>query len=1083
MSFYADLHVHSKYSRACSRDCDLEHLTWWARRKGISLVGTGDFTHPAWNDHLHQMLVPAEPGLFRLRDDVASAVDRTVPASCDRPVRFMLSVEISTIYKRDDRTRKVHHLIYLPDLDAVARFNRALGRIGNLGSDGRPILGLDSRDLLEITLEASPDGYLVPAHIWTPWFSALGSKSGFDAIADCYADLAGHIFALETGLSSDPPMNWRVSSLDSYRLVSNSDAHSPPMLGREATAFGTDLDYFAVRDALRTGEGYRGSLEFFPEEGKYHLDGHRKCEVRLEPGQTREHGGRCPSCSRPLTVGVLHRVEALADRPDGARPEHAAPFRNLVPLPEMVGEILGVGPKSKRVDGQVSGLVARLGPELTILTETPVAEIERAGGPLLAEAVARLRRGEVVRDAGYDGEYGRIRLFRPDELGRPSRGSTLFDVEPTGPAPAAVTPVRPAPASPPPTATGVTAVDRPGVAAAPAAGGPAEPLLTGMELIGAGLLDRLDPDQRAAASVTDGPLLIVAGPGTGKTRTLTHRIAHLVADRGVPPERCLAITFTRRAADELRDRLDALAPGHSDRITVATFHGLGLAILREVGELAGLTADFRVADEAERLALLGEVTGSPAEARRVLAAVSRHRRSQSETPPGTAENAETADLVARYTKALRARDLVDFDDLVALPVALLTEHPDLADRYRQRWGWVSVDEYQDTDETQYRLLRLLVPTGGNLCAIGDPDQAIYRFRGADVGFFLRFGTDYPTATRVSLTRNYRSTPAIVAAAVQAIAPGSLVPDRVLEPVRRDADAARIGVHEASTEQAEAEFVARTVDQLLGGSSFHSLDSGRVDGRGGAGAASSFADVAVLYRTDAQARAVADALTRAGMPFQKRSHDRLADRPGVRAILAELRFAERPGGQPPPEGVGPVLDRVRRIARALIGRLPTYAANADEQAAEFHAAVELLAPLAEGCGTDTARFAAELALGAEVDTWDPRADRISLLTLHAAKGLEFPAVFVVGCSDGLLPLRLPGREPDAESVAEERRLLFVGMTRAREYLCLCHARQRARLGVTRETAVSPFLAAIDPALCERLGESAPRRPRATQMTLL
>ncbi len=282
----------------------LPNLALWARRKGVTLLGTGDFTHPAWYDHLKENLQPAEPGLFRLSRDAERAASRQLPprlASTEERVRFTLSVEISTIYKRDDRTRKVHHLIYLPDLDAVARFNTALGRIGNLASDGRPILGLDSRDLLEITLEASPDGYLVPAHIWTPWFSALGSKSGFDAIADCYADLADHIFAVETGLSSDPAMNWRVSSLDRYQLVSNSDAHSPPALAREATVLATELDYYAVRDALRTGDGLAGTLEFFPEEGKYHADGHRLCGVNWRPEQTRAAGGLCPECHKPLT--------------------------------------------------------------------------------------------------------------------------------------------------------------------------------------------------------------------------------------------------------------------------------------------------------------------------------------------------------------------------------------------------------------------------------------------------------------------------------------------------------------------------------------------------------------------------------------------------------------------------------------------------------------------------------------------------------------------------------------------------------------------------------------------------------------
>ncbi|MEV1145392.1 endonuclease Q family protein, partial [Micromonospora sp. NPDC049799] len=446
--FVADLHIHSKYSRACSRDLTLPNLGWWARRKGIAVLGTGDFTHPAWYDHLRETLHPAEPGLHRLSPEAERDIARRLPprlaseAETDA-VRFMLSVEISTIYKRDDRTRKVHHLIYLPDLDAVARFNTALGRIGNLGSDGRPILGLDSRDLLEITLEASADGYLVPAHIWTPWFSALGSKSGFDAIADCYADLAEHIFAVETGLSSDPEMNWRVASLDRYRLVSNSDAHSPPALAREATVFDSARDYFAIREALRTGDGLAGTIEFFPEEGKYHADGHRLCGVNWSPERTREAGGRCPECGKPLTVGVLSRVEELADRPEGHRPAHAPDVTHLVQLAEILGEINKVGARSKKVEGKLHDLVAALGPELEILTRTPLDEIGRVGGELLAEGIGRLRRGDVRRVPGYDGEYGVISLFDPAELGGPGDAAaqeTLFDV----PVPAQRRPTEPA---------------------------------------------------------------------------------------------------------------------------------------------------------------------------------------------------------------------------------------------------------------------------------------------------------------------------------------------------------------------------------------------------------------------------------------------------------------------------------------------------------------------------------------------------------------------------------------------------------------------------------------------------------------
>ncbi|HEY9524821.1 MAG TPA: UvrD-helicase domain-containing protein, partial [Thermopolyspora sp.] len=848
MLFTADLHIHSKYSRACSKDCDLEHLTWWARRKGITLVGTGDFTHPAWLDHLRDSLVPAEPGLFRLRDDLDRDIARTLPPGlATNTVRFMLSVEISTIYKRGDRTRKVHHLVYVPGFDAAAEFNRRLGRIGNLGSDGRPILGLDSRDLLEITLSCGDGAYLVPAHVWTPWFAVFGSKSGFDAIEECYVDLADHIFALETGLSSDPEMNWRVSALDRYRLISNSDAHSPPMLGREATRFDTDLDFFAVRRALETGAGHAGTIEFFPEEGKYHVDGHRKCGVRMKPRETREHGGVCPECGKPPTIGVLSRVEDLADRPEGVRPYGAAGFRNLVPLPEIMSEIVGTGPKSKRVLRAIDELTATLGAELAILQDVPVEDIE-ARSPLLAEAVRRLRRGEVIREAGYDGEYGVIRLFEPGELKRTTAKSTpalfedsLFEKPSSGKS------------SPTRTKQKVKATEpeKPSRAIATKPRPPAAPVkITGS------LLDGLDPDQRAAAEITDGPLLIIAGPGTGKTRTLTHRIAHLVAEHGVRPEHCLAITFTRRAAAEMTERLDALVPAHAAGLTVATFHSLGVRILRESHDRAGLSTSFGIADQDQQLTIAAGLAGGEKDARRLLAELSAHHRTGGPAP------LELAAFAERYTKELRLRDLVDFDDLIALPVTLLTEDPELAAEYQDRYRWISVDEYQDVDAQQYRLLRLLAPPGGNLTAIGDPDQAIYRFRGADVGFFLRFQEDHPGARVVRLGRNYRSSATILTAASQLIAPTTLIPDRELWPMGDHGDAL-IRVHHAASEVAEASFIARAIEELLGGASFHSLDSGRVESDGGGGLG--FSDFAVLYRTDRQARTLMGGLTRAGLP--------------------------------------------------------------------------------------------------------------------------------------------------------------------------------------------------------------------------
>jgi len=416
MRFHADVQIHSKFSRATSRDADLVHMALWGRKKGVTVVGTGDFTHPAWMAEIREKLVPAEPGLFRLRPDLEAAVDVETPAACGGPVRFMLEVEISTIYKKGDRVRKIHHLIFVPDLDAADRLTASLSRIGNLASDGRPILGLDSRDLLEIVLQTSPDAYLIPAHIWTPWFAALGSKSGFDSVDDCYGDLAGHVFAVETGLSSDPAMNRRISALDRFRLVSNSDAHSPAKIGREATTYDTALDYFAMRRALETGEGFAGTVEFFPEEGKYHMDGHRKCGVRLTPAETKARNGLCPVCGRPVTVGVSHRIDDLADRPADADIPLDQDFRSLVPLPEILAEVTGVGAGSKTVARRYESLLTRVGPELFILEDAPPADIARADSPALAEAISRLRAGKVIREAGYDGEYGTIRLFGEGEL-------------------------------------------------------------------------------------------------------------------------------------------------------------------------------------------------------------------------------------------------------------------------------------------------------------------------------------------------------------------------------------------------------------------------------------------------------------------------------------------------------------------------------------------------------------------------------------------------------------------------------------------------------------------------------------------
>ena len=410
MSFYADLHLHSRYARATSRNADLVELAWWARRKGITVLGTGDFTHPAWFGELKEGLVPAEPGLFRLRDELDRDVVERLPPSCRGPLRFLLAVEVSTAFHRDRRARRMHHLLYVPDLEAAAALNDRLGRSGNLTEDGRPTLAMDAAELLEATLDSGDGAYLVPAHLWTPWVGVLSATTGFDSIEACYGELARHIFAVETGLSADPPMNHRVSRLDRFRVVSYSDAHAPSRLGREATELDTDLDYAAIRRALETGEGFGGTVELFPEAGRYHLSGHRRCGVALEPAEARKAGMRCPVCGRRLTMGVLQRVEDLADRPEGARPEGSPGCRSLVPLPELVAEVTGVGPTSKTVRGTVDAMLERLGPELPILERLPPEAVDEAGFPEVAGAIAKVRRGQVLRTPGFDGQYGSIAL-------------------------------------------------------------------------------------------------------------------------------------------------------------------------------------------------------------------------------------------------------------------------------------------------------------------------------------------------------------------------------------------------------------------------------------------------------------------------------------------------------------------------------------------------------------------------------------------------------------------------------------------------------------------------------------------------
>ena len=408
MKTIADLHIHSRFSMATSREGTPENLDFWARKKGISLIGTGDFTHPVWREELKERLVAEGNGLYRLRDEYVKEESRKFPGE---GTRFVVSGEISSIYKKNGKTRKVHNVILLPSLEAADAMAQRLEKIGNIHSDGRPILGLDSHDLLEMMLDVCPEGILIPAHIWTPHFSVLGAKSGFDSVEECFEELAPYIHALETGLSSDPAMNWRISKLDRYQLVSNSDAHSPSKLGREANLLDIDCSYEGLYRAIQTGEGLEGTVEFFPEEGKYHFDGHRKCGVSLSPVEAERLGGICPVCGKKLTMGVDHRVEQLADRAEGFVKKDGKKYESLVPLPEVISACMGYSTASKKVQGCFEQMIQTLGTEFDILRNVPSEDIKSCAGERIAEGIENVRTGNVKRIPGYDGEYGKIELF------------------------------------------------------------------------------------------------------------------------------------------------------------------------------------------------------------------------------------------------------------------------------------------------------------------------------------------------------------------------------------------------------------------------------------------------------------------------------------------------------------------------------------------------------------------------------------------------------------------------------------------------------------------------------------------------
>lgn len=1077
--YIADLHIHSRYSRATSKDCTPEYLDLWARKKGIDIVGTGDFTHPAWREELQEKLEPAEEGLYVLKEEYRLR-DESTPD--DRRPRFVVTGEISSIYKKMDRVRKVHSLLLLPGLEDADRLARRLELIGNIHSDGRPILGLDCRDLLEIMLETCPEGVYVPAHIWTPHFSLFGAFSGFDRIEDCYEDLTPHIHALETGLSSDPPMNWRVSALDSYRLISNSDAHSPAKLGREATLFDMELSFAGLAGAINEGKGLAGTLEFFPEEGKYHFDGHRKCGLCLEPGEAAKYGNVCPVCGRKLTIGVLHRVEELADCEEGRRSPAALPFESIAPLPEVIAASTGASAAGKKVQEQYGKLLHSLGDEFSILRRVPVEDIRRVSGPLIAEGIRRLREGEVERTPGFDGEYGTIRLLSASEISALEGQLCFFSEEEIKVQEKKADPGRqqkglflPAGGE----GTGETAAEGEGTGGASAGGegtggaadGGKEPggaAASGTAASGAGPEKQAAPNlqQQEAVRARDRAVAVIAGPGAGKTKTLLDRLLNLLEERKVKPSAITAVTFTNKAAEEMRSRLEKLPGGKRavKQMTIGTFHAICSQLLSEQG------SSFTIADEGlqEELAAHTKAKfGLKISAGRFLRELSLRKSGRRENVVlSNGEEGIPEEAFAFYQEQLREAGALDYDDLLLEALRLFREGgEEEREALGKRFTYLLVDEFQDINPVQYQLIREWNRAGRELFVIGDPDQSIYGFRGSDARCFDRLEEDYPELKSIELQKNYRSTPEIVSGALSVISRNG-GRERRLEAV--SGGGARIRLVEAPDERSEAIFVAKEINRLIGGIDMRDVEEN--EGRQGK-RVRSFSDIAVLYRTHRQARLLEYCLRQEGIPYVIAGREDFLLDKRVRGALyffqhmlhpedalagkLAVRLLWGPEDETGEEKLSLLTQKYEKTGRKAkpVKLLESWAEDqklSEEEAVKKLTDMSVLYPSMEA-------FLHTLSFGEDGDIRRNSgrrfaADAVTLMTFHGSKGLEFPAVFLYGIRKGLVPMEPAGGTCDLE---EERRLFYVGMTRAGEELIL-----------TSSGEESPFIRELSEAFLER-----------------
>lgn len=1038
MEIVADFHIHSHYSRATSKECCPEKLDLWAQRKGVNLLGTGDFTHAGWRKELKERLIPTGDGFYELKKEL-----REDSAFKSAKVKFVVTGEISSIYKKNGRVRKIHTLIIFPSLEDAENLSLKLEKIGNLHSDGRPIIGLDSKILLEMTLDVCSKALFIPAHIWTPHFSLFGANSGFDDIEECYEDLTKYIYSLETGLSSDPAMNWRLSKLDRFALTSNSDAHSPANIAREANVFDTDFTYDAIYNAIKNNDirKFIETIEFYPEEGKYHYDGHRACKIQWEPSKTLEVGGICPVCGGKLTVGVLHRVELLADRKEGFRPSQARGFVKLTTLQHVIAATLGCSQSTKKVNDFYNTMINKIDQELSILRKIPLEEIKNCVGEIVAEGIKRVREGRLKISAGYDGQYGIIEIFTETE-----RKEICGQLNFLGHFPALKKNKK----------EEKKQFDR------------TKKIEKDKEKEEQ---RELNKEQSKAISSDRDCVIVIAGPGTGKTFSLVNRIIYLINKVNKNPSDIIAVTFTNKAAKEMYYRLSNLLSAEViDKITIGTFHGICFDIICKKHKKL-----FTIADETVSIAIVEEILKKnhlPYKPLEVLNEICKNKSCFSSIAGNTLDQDITA-VFDEYQRNLELFNAFDFEDIMLKALEISKNFSEFSNKN------ILVDEFQDINSIQYELLKIWKGERGTLFVIGDPHQSIYGFRGSSYQFFRKLKDDFKNIEEITLKYNYRSTPEIIESA-KCIITKSKDPVYVpsFEPISKE-KGKKIHFVNVTDNLSVGIFIAKKINELVGGIDMVDADSRSYLRRE---ENYSFSEICVLYRMHRQSEIIEECLRKEGIPYCVAGKEQLLSDVILRMITL-IKFIVNPDNflslllYLKYSKMSIEIANIYVRGEHTLSRLIEIVKKNTEQQKEAEDLIRILTLFTDTTYkketvnvmkeiiqilglkekdsslekfikiinqySDFHSLVYALSLATEsdivrVESKDNARGCVTLSTLHAAKGLEFKAVFIAGVNEGFIPFVNKKWELDIE---EERRLFYVGVTRAsRELFLISNSRK-------------------------------------------